>query len=81
MSYLLIALLMLGIAQFAGGLLGVFTALHGLRRIKLHASFSPAGIVSTAQNKGVRILRLSCVAVTVGLALISVSYWLMVATA
>jgi len=81
MSYVLIALFMLGLAQTAGGLLGIFTAISGLRRIKANAGSSHGGIVQTAQAKGTRILRLSAVALVVGLALLSISYTLMLVTA
>lgn len=80
-SFIVIVLIMLGAAQVAGGLLGTFVAISGLRRIKANAASSPGGIVTTAQVQGQTILRRSALALVLGFAVLAVAFYVAAATA
>jgi len=75
-SFLVIALLILGLAQLLGGALGSVVGLHGLSVIKRHAATSTPHLVSVERDKGLTIIRRSGLALFLGAGVTGTALWL-----
>lgn len=81
MSYVIVILLMIAVAQIAGGLVGTFVALSGLKRIRVHSHESNPQAVASARSQGAKILRNSVICLVIGTALLSICLYLATVTA
>lgn len=88
LAVLAVVLYMLGTAQVLGGIIGLVVGILGLREIRRRVAVAatdgtwlPAGAVKIEQRKGLRILRLSGMALALGVLVLLVSSMVTVAGA